>query len=259
VTSGWVDKGSDFGAPEVKNISHAPRVALLTGDQVAALAAGEVWNFFDQQLNYPITQLNFSFFNRIDISKYDVIIAPDGSYKDFGSKAVSEKLQAFVKKGGVLIAFELAAAQLAANAEWGVKVKELPKAEKVDVNNVAKYGESVTDYLKSSIPGAIYKVYMDNTHPIGFGTDGIYYDLKQDIVSYEPSNDYWNVGVIKKDSYMAGFAGVKVKAALQEGVVLGVKEMGAGKFVFMADDPIFRNFWENGKLVLCNAIFFNGK
>ena len=218
-----------------------------------------MWNFFDQQLNYPITQLNFSFFNRIDISKYDVIIAPEGSYKDFGSKAISEKLQAFVKKGGVLIAFESAAAQLAANAEWGVKVKELPKAEKVDVNNVAKYGESVTDYLKSSIPGAIYKVYMDNTHPIGFGTDGIYYDLKQDIVSYEPSNDYWNVGVIKKDSYMAGFAGVKVKAALQEGVVLGVKEMGAGKFVFMADDPIFRNFWENGKLVLCNAIFFNGK
>jgi len=259
VTSGWVDKGSDFGAPEVKNISHAPKVALLTGDQVAALAAGEVWNFFDQQLNYPITQLNFSLFNRIDISKYDVIIAPDGSYKDFGSKAVSEKLQAFVKKGGVLIAFESAAAQFAAGAEWGVKVKELPKAEKVDVNNVAKYGESVTDYLKSSIPGAIYKVYMDNTHPIGFGTDGIYYDLKQDIVSYEPSNDYWNVGVIKKDSYMAGFAGVKVKAALQEGVVLGVKEMGAGKFVFMADDPIFRNFWENGKLVLCNAIFFNGK
>jgi hypothetical protein len=58
---------------------------------------------------------------------------------------------------------------------------------------------------------------------------------------------------------MAGFAGVKVKAALQEGVVLGEKEMGAGKFVFMADDPIFRNFWENGKMVLCNAVFFNGK
>ena len=51
----------------------------------------------------------------------------------------------------------------------------------------------------------------------------------------------------------------KAKAALQEGVVIGVKEMGAGKFVFMADDPIFRNFWENGKLILSNAVFFNGK
>ena len=58
---------------------------------------------------------------------------------------------------------------------------------------------------------------------------------------------------------MAGFAGVKAKEALQEGVVIGVREMGAGKFVFLADDPIFRNFWENGKLILSNAVFFNGK
>jgi hypothetical protein len=127
------------------------------------------------------------------------------------------------------------------------------------VNNVPKYGESVTDYLRSSIPGAIYKVYMDNTHPIGFGTEGVYYDLKQDVVTYEPTADYWNVGVIKKDSHIAGFAGVKAKAALQDGVVIGAKDLGAGKLVFMADDPIFRNFWEAGKLVLSNAVFFNGK
>jgi len=259
VASGFVEKGPDFGSPDVKIISHAPKVALLTGDNVAALAAGEVWNFFDQQLMYPITQLNYSFFNRIDINKYDVIIAPEGSYKDLASKAVSDKLQAFVRKGGVFIAFESAAQQLATNTEWGIKIKELPKSDKVDVNNVAKYGASVTDFLRSSIPGAIYKVYMDNTHPIGYGTEGIYYNLKQDIVTYEPSSDYWNVGVIKKDSYVAGFAGIKAKAALQEGVVIGVKEMGAGKLVFMADDPIFRNFWEGGKLVLSNAIFFNGK
>jgi hypothetical protein len=67
------------------------------------------------------------------------------------------------------------------------------------------------------------------------------------------------VGVIKKDSHIAGFAGVKAKAALQEGVVIGAKDLGAGKLIFMADDPIFRNFWEAGKLVLSNAVFFNGK
>jgi hypothetical protein len=259
VNSGWAEKGADFGSPEIKTISHAPKVALLTGDNVSALAAGEVWNLFDQQLNYPITQLNFTNFNRIDISKYDVIIAPEGGYKDLTSKSVTDKLQAFVKKGGVLIAFETAAAQLAANADWGVKQKELPKADKADINKTAKYGDADIDNLQSAIPGAIYKVYMDDTHPIGFGTGGVYYDLKQDIVTYEASNDCWNVGVIKKDSYVAGFAGVKAKAALQEGVVIGVKELGAGKFVFMADDPTFRNFWENGKLVLANAIFFNGK
>jgi len=64
---------------------------------------------------------------------------------------------------------------------------------------------------------------------------------------------------LKKESYMTGFAGVKAKAALQEGVVIGVKEIGSGKLVYMADDPIFRNFWEGGKLILANAVFFNGK
>ncbi len=259
VASGWADKGADFGSPDVKVIARAPKVAMLTGDQVSSLGAGEVWSFFDQQLNYPITQLNYSNFNRIDILKYDVIIVPEGNYKDLAGKAVTEKLQAFVKKGGVLIALEGSVQQLASNTEWGIKMKELPKSDKVDINQVSKYGNAVTDYLESSIPGAIYKVYLDETHPIAFGMGGLYYNLKQDMVTYEVSNDYWNAGVIKKDSHVAGFAGVKAKAALQEGVVIGVKEIGAGKLVFMADDPIFRNFWENGKLILSNAIFFNGK
>lgn len=259
VNSGWVESGSDFGSPSDKIINHAPKVGVFTGDNVSALAAGEVWSYFDQQLNYPITQLNYSFISRMDINKYDVIIAPEGAYKDLNSKPIAEKLQAFVRKGGVLIAFETAAQQLAANADWGFKMKEITKNDKADINKTSKYGDKVVDALESSIPGAIYKTYLDATHPIGFGTNGIFFDLKQDMVTYETSNDAWNVGILKKDSYMTGFAGIKAKNALQEGVVIGVKEIGSGKLVYMADDPIFRNFWEGGKLILANAVFFNGK
>jgi hypothetical protein len=31
--------------------------------------------------------------------------------------------------------------------------------------------------------------------------------------------------------------------------------MGEGKIVRMADDPLFRCFWENGKLMFGNALF----
>ena len=259
VNSGWVESGADFGSPSDKIINHAPKVGVFTGDNVSALAAGEVWSYFEQQLNYPITQLNYSFISRMDINKYDVIIAPEGAYKDLNSKPIAEKLQAFVRKGGVLIALETAAQQLSANADWGFKMKELAKTDKTDINKTSKYGDKVVDALQSSIPGAIYKVFLDASHPIGFGTNGSFYDLKQDMVTYELSNEAWNVGILKKDSYMTGFAGVKAKAALQEGVVIGVKEIGSGKLVYMADDPIFRNFWEAGKMILANAIFFNGK
>lgn len=259
IGSSYADKGADFGSPLNRIINHAPRVAVFTGEGVAALAAGEVWQYFDQELKYPITQLTYSLLGRIDLNKYDVIIAPEGAYPNLNAKPIAEKMQAFVKKGGVLIAFESAAQQLAANADWGVKIKEAPATEKANVNHAAKYGDRVKDMLQSSIPGAIYKVYMDDSHALGYGSNGIYFDLKQDVTLYEPSNDAWSVGVIKKDSYMAGFAGVKAKAAIQEGVVIGVKEMGAGKFIYMADDPIFRNFWESGKLILSNAVFLNGK
>jgi hypothetical protein len=29
--------------------------------------------------------------------------------------------------------------------------------------------------------------------------------------------------------------------------------------VYMADDPLFRSFWENGKLLFCNAVFLVGQ
>ena len=32
-----------------------------------------------------------------------------------------------------------------------------------------------------------------------------------------------------------------------------------GNIVFFADDPIFRNFWENGKMLLANAVFLVGQ
>jgi hypothetical protein len=259
VNTGYAEKGADFGSPDIPIINHAPKVAMLTGEYVAALSAGEVWSFFDQQLNYPISQLTYTQLNRIDLDKYDVIIAPDGQYRDLNAKSTSDKLQAFVRKGGVLIAMENAASTLSNNPDWGFRVKEAAKDEKVTVQNLVKYEDREKEYLKSSIPGAIYKTYMDETHPLGFGTNGIYFNLKQDRVLFEPSASAWNVGSFKKDSYMTGFAGVKAKAALEEGVAIGVKQMGAGKVIYMADDPIFRNFWEGGKLILTNAVFLHGK
>ena len=55
------------------------------------------------------------------------------------------------------------------------------------MNSVSKYGKSVEDALQTSIPGSIYKVYMDETHPLGYGTNGVYYTNKQDLTLYEPT------------------------------------------------------------------------
>lgn len=258
VETGFMDKGTDFGSPDVKIISSALKVAMLTGDQTSSLSAGEVWHFFEKQLDYPITLLNAADLARINIRNYQVLILPDGSYRILNDKTVSDKLKDFVRSGGKLIALDNAVS-LMAGADWGIKLKEDKSEDKSEYANVKKYGDRENQYLTNSIPGAIYKLELDNTHPLGFGYPDYYYTLKQDAGVFEFMKDGWNVGVMKKDAYVTGFTGNKLKPKLKDGVVLGVQDMGSGNVIYFTESPLFRNFWENGKLLISNAVFLVGQ
>ncbi|MBI3720133.1 MAG: zinc carboxypeptidase [Sphingobacteriales bacterium] len=261
ISTGFVDKGNDFGSPAVHVITK-PSVVLLTGNGVSSLAAGEIWHFFEQQLDYPISLVNADEFSRISLADVNVIIMPDGNYKLIGDKASADKLKEWINKGGRLIALEGAAAQLASN-DWGLKLrKEDDKKDdkKSDYADLKVYEERERNFLKGNIPGSIYKVELDNTHPLAFGYPKYYYTLKQDDNIGEFMKDGgWNVGVIKKDAQIAGFVGSRLKDKLKDGLLFGVQDMGNGNVVYLLDDIMFRSFWENGKLMLCNAVFLVGQ
>ena len=88
----------------------------------------------------------------------------------------------------------------------------------------------------------------------------MYYTLKQDANIYEFIKEGgWNVGVVKKNNYITGFTGSLTKEKLKDGLLFGVADMGRGNVIFMADNPMFRSFWENGKLLFANAVFFVGQ
>ncbi|MFL9485432.1 M14 family metallopeptidase [Chitinophagaceae bacterium LWZ2-11] len=260
VESGFMDKGADFGSPDIRFIE-APKVALLTGEQVSSTDAGEVWNLFDQTLDYPISLFNANDLQRINLKNYNVLILPDGYYRSLNDKTIADKLKEFVRGGGKLVALQGAVQQMAAG-DWGLKLKEDKQddtSKKDDYAALKKYEDRNNDYLKGAIPGAIYKVDLDNTHPLAFGYPAYYYTLKQDANLYEFLKDGWNVGVLKKDSYVAGFTGSKLKPKMKDGLLFGVDEMGAGSVVYLSDNPLFRLFWENGKLLFCNAVFLVGQ
>ena len=101
---------------------------------------------------------------------------------------------------------------------------------------------------------------LDNTHPLAFGYPNYYYTLKQDDNIYDfIKEDGWNVGIIKKEKQVAGFVGSKLKDRLQDGLLFGVQNIGNGTITYLADDVLFRSFWENGKLMFSNAVFFVGQ
>jgi hypothetical protein len=190
-----------------------------------------------------------------------VVILPDGNYDFLGEKGAAD-FKNWVRQGGRIVAMEGAVAQMA-SADWGIRAKKTDEDKKEDSNNpyadVRRYENRERDWLVNSIPGAIYKVNMDDSHPLAFGYGNMYYTLKQDGNVYEFMKDGWNVGIIKKDNQVAGFAGVKVKEKLKDGMVMGVQEMGRGSIVYLAEDPLFRSFWENGKMLLSNAVFLVGQ
>jgi hypothetical protein len=268
IASGFVEKGADFGSNLVRMV-HPPRVAMLTGDQVNAQDAGEVWHLFEQELHYPITLLNASEARQTSWKNFDVLILPNGSYRVLEDKTVAEGLKSWVREGGRLIAMQDAVMQLA-KGDWGIQEKgaggpekESGKADndqKEDYSVLHRYDDRQREEAANSVPGAIYRVELDNTHPLAFGYPDHYYTLKQDENVYEfIREDGWNVGVIRKDNYVSGFTGNKAKERLKDGLIFGVQDFGRGKVIYMADDPLFRSFWENGKLLFCNAVFLVGQ
>lgn len=261
VESGLVEKGADFGSGDVHYL-HAPKVAMLTGKETDAEAAGEIWHFFDQSLHYPITLLNAENVQYYDLSKYNTLILPEGRYKAFGDNVANGKLKDFVKNGGKLIAIGNTVAQMAANPDdWDIELKQGKPNEPsdTDYNALQVYGERMRNSLSNSIPGAIYRLDVDTTHPLAYGYPGYYYSLRLNDNTFKFLKDGWNVGVIKKAAYTAGFVGSKLKPQLKDALVYGVKDKGKGTVVYLADDPIFREFWEGGKMLLSNAVFLVGE
>ncbi len=65
--------------------------------------------------------------------------------------------------------------------------------------------------------------------------------------------------MLKKERQVAGFVGSKLTNRLQDGLLFGVQEIGRGSVIYFTDDVMFRSFWENGKLMFSNAVFFVGQ
>jgi len=259
LNSGFVEKGSDLGSDVIRYIRQ-PKVMLVTGDAVSAEAMGEVWHFFEQQIGYPVTLIRYQDIPKIRLADFDIAIFADGNYDDFPS----DKLQNWIHDGGKLIAIQNAVAQLVDKKGFDIRKKEEKKDDKADTKNkipdIKLYDDRDRDAIRASVPGAIYKINLDDTHPLGFGLPGWYYSIKLSDDIYDFLSDgNWNVGTVKKDAYVSGFVGQKSKDKIKDGMLLGVQSYGRGTIVYMVDDPLFRSFWENGKLLFSNAVFMVGQ
>jgi len=266
-TTGFVDRGKDLGSSYV-NYLKAPSVGLLMGDQTSSLSVGEIWYFFEQQLHYPVTPLGTDYFEDVKLTEYSVLVVPEGYYSLFDENQL-KKISTWISEGGKLIVIANGVSAFADKKGFLLKEyasdNEKEKAEKLEEeaakkNALVRYEDAERKQISDYISGAIYKVTLDNSHPLAFGLPGSYYSLKTNELHYTYLEKGWNVGVLKSNPKpVQGFAGSQANKKLQNSLVFGVEQKGRGTIVYLVDNPMFRCFWEDGKMIFANAVFMVGQ
>ncbi len=255
-SSGFVATGSDFGSANLRFISH-PKVAVLMGQGTSSLNAGEIWHYFDKQLGYPATLIHASQIMSTDINQFNVLVLPSGSYYEILTDGAIEKISAWARAGGTLIVYGQANSILAGRDGFVLERKtpdrsgEQPSFEEM----LQPHGDSERRSISNRTPGSIYKVTMDYTHPLAFGFGEHYFSLKSEATAYNYLDGGVNVGTSRGDAHISGFVGYRAKELLENTLNFGVQPFGDGQVVYFVDNPLYRGFWENGKLLMANAVF----
>ncbi len=237
-------------------------MALLAGEGTSSNRVGEVWHYFDRQINYPITLLDTGYFDEVNLDNYDVLILPSAIDGDKLNDERLQEVREWIVSGGKLIALKDANNMLVDKEGFNIKWKEDEEnsEDKVSPNTkLDRYGEQQREYITGSNSGSVFEISMDTSHPLAFGYEDSYFSLKLDADAYSYLDEGWNVGVAKEDAHMSGFVGYKAEEELENTLTFGVQNIGQGSVVYMVDNPLFRAFWYNGKLLFGNAVFMVGQ
>jgi hypothetical protein len=252
IFSGWANKGRDLGSENFVPITR-PEVAVVYGDDVDDNPFGHTWFFFEQELGYPVTPVALDRLHRIRLNAYTTLIFPNGNYNL--SESTLKVIQDWVRQGGRLIAFENGVRAFA--DKEGFELKSKPDAKKDTVATSPKpYQAREREGISDQVPGAVLQTQVDATHPLAFGFSGRYFSLKTTSSLFEmPTNAHTAIWIGETfQSY--GFIGSRLKPKFKNTPVVAVQRMGAGDVVYFVDNPLFRCFWEQGKVLFANALFF---
>jgi hypothetical protein len=258
VATGLVDKGKDFGS-EYSPLMKKMTVGLLCGEGTSSGAVGELWYFFERELEYPVSLINTASAENVDLNDYDVLLLPSGSYSK-----LRDTIADYTKKGGRTVTFENAISVFASDKSTSLfKAIETRKAEQKaaekkeksdDLSYLKKFGDERRHLLSERSAGSIYRVMVDTTNPFGFGLGNEWFLMKRtQSYPFLPSGS--NIGYILESKPVSGFAGYKFQKQIKNTMVIGSENFGKGEVIYITDDPFFRAFWKSGRALLWNVVF----
>jgi hypothetical protein len=247
-------KGVSLGSGSLLTV-RKPEIAMLVDGGVSANDAGEMWHLLDTRFNIPVTMIPLNVFNSANISRYNTIIFPPGSYSAI-SEGAKEKLKLWTQNGGVIIGLENSLTWLTTAGLGKFEMKKddelLSKPSKRSYADIEEFaGAQQTD-------GAIFEATVDLTNPLLYG----YYNARMplfksnNLYMEKAKGSYSNPIAFTSSPLISGYISKQNYAKVKEASVAGVTAVGRGRVVGFTENLSFRAFWFGTNKLLMNAIYY---
>jgi hypothetical protein len=251
--SGLSPIGIDLGSGNFEALE-LPKVLMFIDGRASSRDAGEIWHLFDQQYKMPISLVEQSMINRIDLANYNTIILPGGSFEELGNTGI-EKLQNWLTNGGNLITYKNATQWAAKNLKLDIKFKSPYEPKYEDIPTYAKREDEANI---NEISGAIFEVSFDNTHPLAYGYKGNKVNVFKTgvMVAELPEGIYRAPFRYGQNSLKSGYCSLENMNRINNTPFIITSNVGRGKVISILDNTNFRGFWYGTNKIFANAVFF---
>ncbi len=253
VNSGYSANSHGLGSNSFRYIK-PPKVMMLVEGGVSSYEAGEVWHLFDRRMQMPLTKVPERLFSRVDLNRYNVIIMVSGSYNSLSERS-RKKIKEWVAAGNTLITSRTASSWVIRNK---IVNEQMIRKKKDTMVKRLNYEDAYGTIGKQSIGGAIFRVNLDITHPLGFG----YHDreipvYKNNTIFLKPSKSRFStVARYTSNPHIDGYVTPENLNVIKKAASILVSGVGRGRVVMFADNPNFRGAWYGTNKLFMNAVFF---
>jgi hypothetical protein len=247
-------KGVSLGSGSFQAI-RKPEIAMLVDAGVSANDAGEMWHLLDTRFNIPVTMIPVSVFNTANITRYNTIIFPPGTYNAINESS-KEKLKTWTQAGGVVIGLENSLNWLTASGLGKFEMKK--DEEKKDALKPRPYADIEEYQGAQQTDGAIFESAVDLTHPLLYG----YYNARiplfksNNLFMEKSKGAYSNPVVFTSSPLISGYISKQNYAKVKDASAAGVSAMGRGRVIGFTENLAFRAFWFGTNKLLMNAIYY---
>lgn len=257
VMSGATSSGPDLGSRAMLPVI-SPQILLVGGSGVSSYQVGELWHFFDQQLQLAPTIVDWQQLSRIPLARYTHIFVVDGNYNAW-PKAITTRLSQWLDQGGILVG-QQRATQWFAQQDWlKATFVEPGKSENLFDTSQLTYGDKDQLAAKKRVAGAVYQANIDASHPLMFGFEQPQLALfkTQNLVMRKPIKPFVTVAQYTTTPLLAGYSASEMEEQIANSAAIIAHSHGEGVVVALMDRSNFRGYWQGTNKILSNILYMS--